>query len=95
MTTTYRYVSLIRATMDNPEWDDEEGDLSVIAGKVPEVYMPKVPADRDNMAVVARRYEREAIAELPEWMAAEDAFTWVNDHQPGGFADYYEEGGDE
>ena len=29
MTTTYGYVSLVRATMDNPEWGDEEGDLSV------------------------------------------------------------------
>jgi hypothetical protein len=95
MTTTYRYVSLIRATMDNPEWDDEEGDLSLIAGKVPEVYTPTVPADREDMAVVGRRYEREALAELPEWMAAEDAFAWVDDHRPGGFADYYEEGGDE
>ena len=89
MTTTYRYVSLIRATMDNPEWDDEEGDVSVIAGKVPEVYMPNVPADREDMAVVARRYEREDMAELPEWMSAEDAFAWVEDEQPGAFADHY------
>ena len=89
MTTTYKYISLIRATMDNPEWGDAEGDLSVIAGKVPEVYMPTVPADREDMAVVGRRYEREALAELPEWMAAEDGFAWVEDHQPGGFAEYY------
>ena len=34
MTTTYGYVSLVRATMDNPEWGDAEGDLSVVAGRV-------------------------------------------------------------
>ena len=94
MTTTYKYISLIRATMDNPEWGDEEGDRSVIAGKVPEVYMPNVPSDREGMAVVARRYEREAMAELPEWMPAEDGFAWVKEHQPGAFADYYGGGDD-
>jgi len=92
MTTTYGYVCLIRATMDNPEWGDEEGDRAVIAGKVPEVYMPNVPSDRDDMAVVGRRYEREDIAELPRRMTAEDAFDWAEDEQPGQFAAYY--GGD-
>lgn len=92
MTTTYGYVCLIRATMDNPEWGDEEGDRAVIAGKVPEVYMPNVPSDRDDMAVVGRRYEREDIAELPQRMTAEAAFDWVETEQPGEFGRYY--GGD-
>lgn len=78
MTATYGYLSLIRATMDNPEWGDEEGDLSVIAGKVDEVYMPKIPSDKDNR-VVARRYEREALVELPRRMTADDAFEWARD----------------
>ena len=89
MTTTYGYVCLIRATMDNPEWGDEEGDLSVIAGKVDEVYMPNVPSDREDMAVVGRRYEREDVAKLPRRMTAEEAFDWVRDERPGAFAEYY------
>ena len=92
MTTTYGYVSLIRASRDNPEWGDEEGDLSVIAGKVPEVYMPNVPADREDMAVVGRRYEREALFKLPRRMTADDAFEYARDEEPAELAEFY--GGD-
>lgn len=90
MTTTYRYLSLIRATMDNPEWDDEEGDVSAIAGKVPETYMPNV-VDEENDRIVGRRYEREALVELPEWMTAEDAFEWARETVPEGFEEIYGE----
>lgn len=91
MTTTYGYVSLIRATMDNPEWGDEEGDRSVIAGKVDEVYMPTVPSDRDDMAVVGRRYEREALVELPRRMTADDAFAWAREEEPEPLGEFYAE----
>lgn len=88
MTTTYGYVSLIRATMDNPEWGDEEGDLSLIAGKVSEVYMPKIPSDDANR-VVARRYEREALVELPRRMTAADAFEWARDGPTPELEEFY------
>ena len=94
MTTTYGYVSLVRATIDNPEWGDAEGDLSVVAGKVPEVWMPNVPADREDMAVVGRRYEREALVKLPTRMTGDDAFEYARDEQPGELADFYAQEGD-
>ena len=95
MTTTYQYVSLIRATMDNPEWGDDEGDRCMIAGKVDEVYTPQVPTDREHRAVVGRRYEREAMAKLPRWMTADDAFSWVESERPESFEVYFAEVDDE
>lgn len=88
MTTTYGYVSLIRASMDNPEWGDEEGDRSVIAGKVDDVYMPKIKSD-DGDSIVARRYEREALVELPRRMTADDAFEWARDGPTEELEEFY------
>ena len=89
--TTYKYVSLMRCQGGNSAWDDEDGEKAVFAGKRPETWMPRVIAEtEDGKDVIAACYKREAIAELPEWMTAEDAFAWVKEQVPDGFGDYYE-----
>ena len=90
MTTTYKYISAIECSIDNPVWEDEEGDLSLIAGKVPEVYMPNVLNDETEQ-VEAYRYERKTLVELPERMPAEDAFEWVREQKPAGVGDFYDQ----
>lgn len=88
--TTYKYVSLMRSKGGNPTWNDEDGDKAVFAGKQPETWMPRVIAEtEDGKSVIAVCYKREALAELPEWMAAEDAFKWAKENVPDGFEDHY------
>lgn len=89
MTKTYRYVSLIKAKRDNPVWDDEEGELTAVAGKRPETYHPKVHNEETDR-VEGYSYERVDIVELPERMKAEDAFDYVRSEQPGAFEDFYQ-----
>jgi hypothetical protein len=76
--------------MNNPEWEDEEGDGSLFAGKCPETWMPNVfSEERDT--VVGRRYERVALVELPERMKADDAFEWAEEIQPEPLDEWYED----
>lgn len=89
-TTTYRYISLMEASVDIPAWDVEEGQEMILAGKKPEVWMPNVfSEERDR--VIGVRLERKAIAELPEWMKATDAFEWCYENEPDGFKEYYDQ----
>ena len=89
--TTYRYVSLMRASRDNPPWEDSAGDERLFAGKHPDVWLPKV-YDEERDQVGAARYERLALAKLPKRMQADEAFAWVYDHVPGGFEEHCSEG---
>jgi len=92
MTKTFGYVSLIRATRDNPEWGDEAGDISLMAGKVPDPYMPVVP-DPENNTVSGRRYDRLELVELPRRMKSEEAFEWAHENGPERVQEWYD--GDE
>lgn len=89
--TTVKYVSLMRCQGGNPTWDDEDGDMSVIAGKQPETWMPRIVAEtEDGEEVIAACYKREALAQLPEWMDSEEAFQWARENVPDGFEDFYD-----
>lgn len=88
-TTTYGYLSLIRSCGGNEAWDDEDGELSMIAGKVPETYMPNVIVERDGeKEVIGVKYEREALCHLPERMKSEEAFQWAKENGPTQFRDF-------
>lgn len=92
MTKTIKYLSLVRCKGGNPTWDDEHGDLSVVAGKKPETWMPRVVAEtEDGDRVIGTCYKREAIAELREWMQPEDAFEWCRENVPEGFEKFYDD----
>jgi len=89
--TTYKYVSLMRCKGGNPAWDDEDGDLSVNPGKLPKTWMPRVIAEtEEGRKVIGTCYKRQAIAELPEWLTAEDAFEWARNTVPEGFEAFYD-----
>lgn len=77
-TTTYRYVSLLRATRAIPPWDVDEGEAVVFAGKQPDPWLPQIPTEDGDIG--GYRLDRVDIVELPEWMTAEDAFEWADDH---------------
>lgn len=88
--TTYKYISLVRCKGGNPAWDDEDGDKSVVAGKQPETWMPRVIVEtEDGKDVIGVCYKREELVELPKRMTAEDAMEWAQEHQPGALADFY------
>lgn len=90
--TTVRYVSLMRCKGGNPAWDDDDDEKSVVAGKKPGTWMPRVIVETDDgQDVIGVCYKREALAELPEWMSSEDAFEWVRENTPDGFEDFYED----
>jgi hypothetical protein len=80
----------MRASMDCPEWEDEEGDESLFAGKKPKGWMPRVYSEERD-TVVGRRYERVALVELPERMKAGEAFDWAQQNQPEPLDEWYEE----
>lgn len=90
-TKTYKYVSLVRCKGGNPAWDDEDGDMSVVMGKVPKTWMPRVFVEtEDGKDVIGTCYKRQAIAQLPKWMNSEDAFEWARQNVPDGFEEFYE-----
>lgn len=86
-----KYVSLVRCKGGNDAWDDEDGDRSVVAGKKPETWMPRVIVEtEDGKEVIGVCYKREALAALPQPMSHEDAFEWVRENVPPGFEEFYD-----
>ncbi|UIP01710.1 hypothetical protein Hbl1158_17045 (plasmid) [Halobaculum sp. CBA1158] len=89
--TTVKYVSLMRCQGGNSAWEDEDGERTVIAGKKPKTWMPRVIVKtEDGREVIGVCYKREALAELPEWMNHEDAFKWARETLPDGFEEFYD-----
>jgi len=91
--TTYKYASLMRCKGGNRAWNDEDGDKSVVMGKQPETWMPRVIVEtEDGKDVIGTCYKREALVQLPEWMTHEDASEWIQEnleHIPDGFEEFY------
>jgi len=88
--TTYRYVSLMKASVEIADWGMEDSEKAVFAGKKPEVWMPKVKNAEEDQ-IIGVRLERVALAKLPDWMPSKEAFEWAYENKPDGFREYYQE----